>query len=79
MDKMTEIIPELSEQWMIDALERGQLWNALISRLGDYKIALEIIVSLHGSKEHARHECTEMANVARLALANKPSHLPAKK
>jgi len=68
METITEIIPDLNEPWMMDALNRGQLWNEVIYRLKRYEAALKDIVELHGSFDIPRHECTAMANRARSAL-----------
>ena len=68
METITEIIPDLDEPWMMDALNRGQLWNEVIYRLKCYESALKDIVELRGSFDIPRHECTAMANRARSAL-----------
>ncbi len=68
MEAITEIIPDLDEPWMMDALNRGQLWNEVIYRFRRYESALKDIVELHGSLDISRHECTAMANRARSAL-----------
>jgi len=68
MEKITEIIPEIDEKWMYEAIEKGQLWNQLMAKYKCYRDALQEIVELHGTREIPRHEATQMSNIAREAL-----------
>ena len=71
MDKITEIIPLEdfdNEQWLLDAVDNGQLWNVVMEKLKRYEKALAEIVACHGTHDILRHECTKMANLARNAL-----------
>ena len=71
MEKITEIIPldDLeNEQWLMDAMENGQLWNVVMAKLKRYETALTKIVNCRATHDITRHECIEMANVARNAL-----------
>jgi hypothetical protein len=71
IEKVTEIIPLEdinNEQWLLDAIDKGQLWNVIMAKLNRYEKALFGIVDCHGTHDILRHECTKMANLARVAL-----------
>ena len=71
MDKITEIIPLeglINDEWLMKAMENGQMWNAVMGKLKRYQSALTKIVDCHGTHEILRHECLKMANLARAAL-----------
>ena len=42
----------------------------LVDNIRNTTSALQKIVDLHGTKSKSRHECAEMANIARTALYN---------
>ena len=45
-----------------------EISKVLVENIRNLIDALQKIVALHGTKEHPRHECTHMANIARDAL-----------